>query len=345
MRAAPPVAFLCARLTWNAGNLLSRDMRPSSGAAGFLSGLSRAWVLVSLLALATSVRATPLQTFAVVFGQATNEIASIEDDFQNSSAQNEKLATLWRVRSVILSDELRDEQVLATLVKLLGSHDDYQTTLDESAANARAAVLRRYDLFATRVADLPPSSRATLAKNRFNALAADQAALANAQHAAAISSLLAPFGQRIETIARLVVRAQIMPRPKVGVNAVRATVDGHRFASAGNGPHSPNLFEVTAGPRYFAVNCRVVDGERVISFTLPVVTDQLRYDVAQGLATLTYTANIFATNAVVMPATSGTFIVQSDRNEIFGLFSGAGPGFEVKSGRFRVEMPRALRGP
>lgn len=321
-------------------------MRPRACAASFPFALKCAFALFcASFLLALSARATPLQTFIVVFGQATNEIASIENNFDNSSAQKEKLGTLWRVRSAILNDALRDEEVLSALVKLLAGHEDYDATLDESAANARAAVLRRYDLFATRVADLPPSSRATLAANRFNALANDQGALANAQHAAAISSLLAPFGRRIETITRLVVRAQTMPRPKVGLNAVRATVDGHRFASAGVPPHSPNLFEVTAGPGYRAVNCRVVDGERVLQFTLPVVTDQLRYEISQGLATLAYTANVFATNAATLTATSGTFFVQSDGKEIYGLFSSAGPDFEVKSGRFRVEIPRALRTP
>jgi len=318
-------------------------MRPCSGAARFLLG--RAFVLVlALLTLASIARATPLQTFAVVFGQATNEIAIIENNFDNSASQKDKLATLWRVRSVILRDDLRDEQVLAELVKLIGNLDDYKATLDESASNARSVVLRRYDLFATRVADLPPSSRAALAKRRFNSLADDQTALANAQHAAAISSLLAPFGARIETIARIVVKAQILPKPGVGINAVVAVVGGHRFASTGDGAHSPNLFDVTAPGKYLAVNCRVVDREKVITFTLPVVTDQLRYDIAQGLASLSYTPDIFASNATPMNATSGTFIVQTNRNEIYGLFSCAGNGFQVTDGRFRIGIPSGLRG-
>jgi hypothetical protein len=322
-------------------------MRLRSGAANFLFGLGRSAVLLlSLFVLVFGLRAASLQTFIVVFGQATNEITSIENNFDNSAAQKEKLGTLWRARSVILNDTLRDEQVLAALVKLLGSDDAYQTTLDEGAVNARAAVLRRYDLFATRVADLPPSRRATLAKNRFDNLANEHAALANAQHAANISSLLAPFGQRIETIASIVVRAQVMPRPHVGANAVRADVNGHSFTGTGDGRHSPNEFKVTEpGPRYRSVSCRVVDGEKVIQFTLPVVTDQIRYEIAQGVATLSYTPNVFATNAMSSAATSGTFFVQSDRNEIYGLFSGTGPGFEIKSGRFRIEIPRALRGP
>ena len=278
--------------------------------------LGRTMVLLwAALSLFPNVRATSLQTFAVVFGQATNEIALIEQQFNDSPAQKEKLAALARARSVILNLDLRDEEALAALVNLLGSHDDYDTTLDESAANARAAVLARYDLLATRVVDLPPSSRTTTAKNRFADLAGDRAALANAAHAAGISSLLAPFGRRVESISEVVVRAQEMPRPNVGLNAVRATVDGRRFSGGGAGRHSPNEFDVTEpGPLYRAVDCRVMDGQAVIRFTLPAVTDRVRYEVAQGLATLTFTPDIFEPVPSMMAATSGTFFVQSDAN-------------------------------
>jgi hypothetical protein len=43
-------------------------------------------------------------------------------------------------------------------------------------------------------------------------------------------------------------------------------------------------------------------------------------------------------------ATSGTFFAQRDRNEIYGVFSVAGPSLDVKDGRFRIQLPRALRG-
>jgi hypothetical protein len=35
--------------------------------------------------------------------------------------------------------------------------------------------------------------------------------------------------------------------------------------------------------------------------------------------------------------------VQSDGDDIGGLFSAAGPGFEVRKKEFRIELPRALR--
>jgi hypothetical protein len=286
-----------------------------------------------------------LETFAGVFEQITNEIATIEGNFDNSTAQKQKLAKLVGARSAILDPALRDEQALVSLVDLLGGSSDYDASLDESANNARAAVVANYNLLSVRVADLPPSTRATRARNRFATLAPDAAALANAQHAAGISALLAPFGRQLENISHTVERAATMPVPAIRQNSVRAQVNGQQFVSAATSAHSPNEFHVSApSPLYREVSCRVIDGSKVIAFVLPIVTKQVRYEVTQRLASLTYTENVFAPDAMALNATSGTFFVQSDRNEIYGVFSAAGPGLEVKNGRFRIELSRELRG-
>lgn len=295
--------------------------------------------------LTISIRAASLQTFAPVFTQTTNEIAFVETHFDNSPAQKEKLARLESARATVLDLELRDDQALAALVRLLGTQADYATPLNESALRARASVLNDYDALALRVEDLPPSPRATRAKNHFNALANDQAALLTAEHAAGISSRLAPFGRRIDTASRLVARAIKLPVPNIRPNAMRARVNEHPFASAGDGAHSSNLFDVTSpGGLYLSVICRLVDGAQVINFTLPVITSEGRYEVAQGLAALTYTPDAFVTNALTVTATNGTFFVQKDRHEVYGLFSCTGQGFDLKEGKFRIELPRMLRG-
>jgi len=317
--------------------------RSRTTAFGFSSGT---FVLcLVFFCLASAAHAASLPVFAVVFGQVTNEIATIQANFDDSTAQKEKLGRLVRARSVILNPALRDDQALAELVKLLGNNGDYDATLNESARNARASVMGTYDLMGVRVAGLPPSPRATQARNRFESLAPDAAVLANAQTAEAISGLLAPFGRQLESIRKLVERAAVMPVPNVRPNAVRAQADDRRFASAGDGAHSPNLFEVTApDPFYWTLFCRAVDTERVITFTLPVITDEVRYEVAQGLVTLTYTKDVFAPDALAVPATNGTFFVQRDRNEVYGVFTARGPGFEVTNGRFRIKLPAELRG-
>jgi hypothetical protein len=203
---------------------------------------------------------------------------------------------------------------------------------------------RQYDVMAMRVANLPPSRKTTLAVTRFNALAADANALAQAHQAAGISALLAPFGRRLASIETVVARAQTMPKPRMGLNAVRARINDRRFASAGVGRPTPNEFVVSApGNWYLEVSCRVVDGERVVTFRLPVLTDDVSYTVEQGLASFAYIEDIFQATPEVMAA-SGTFFVQRDRNEIYGVFSVAGPGLEVKDGRFRIQLPRELRG-
>ena len=292
-----------------------------------------------------SARADSFPTFAVLFAQITNDIALIQQNFDSSPTQKQTLATLTRARTAILDPALRDEQVLASVVNLLESDINYAATLDFSAGNARAAVLARYDLLATRVADLPPSTRTTAAKDFLNDLTPDKNALANAEHAAAISQQLAPFGHKLETLADLIERAQFMTKPRVGSNAVRVMIGSHRFTSGGNSRHSPNIFEVIfPGNGYLTVNCRVVDRDEVINFSLPVLTDQVRYEVAQGLASLTYNPAVFGTD-VTLVATNGTFFVQVVGNEIYGIFSCEGPRFEMKEGRFRIEMPRALREP
>ena len=302
-------------------------------------------IIVALAWLTMSARADSFPTFAVLFAQITNDIALIQQNFDNSPAQKQTLATLTRARTAILNPELRDEQVLSTVVNLLENDINYAATLDLSAGNARATVLARYDSLATRVAGLPPSTRTMTARSIFNDLTPDKNALANAEHAAGISQLLGPFGRRLETLAEVVGRARIMTKPRVGSNAVRVLIDDHRFTSGGNSRHSPNIFEVTApSPRYLAVNCRVVDRDEVINFSLPVITDQVRYEVAQGLVTLSYNPAVFGTN-VTLVATNGTFFVQAVEKEIYGIFSCEGPGFAMKEGRFRIEIPRALREP
>src|SRR5690349_2540005 len=108
----------------------------------------RPWALLIVAAFCATMtaNAASLRTFAVVFGQVTNDIAIIEANFDNSSAQKQKLATLIRARNVILNAELRDDEALKSLVDLLGGNSDYNTTLDESANNARASVLDDYNL-------------------------------------------------------------------------------------------------------------------------------------------------------------------------------------------------------
>jgi len=305
---------------------------------------SRVSLACGLLMLAFSCHAASLQIFAVVFGQITNDIALIESTFDNSPAQKEALAALVRARSVILDPGMRDEQALSTLIELLGSNSGYEASLNESAGSARAAVLSQYDVMGMRVADLPPSRKTTVAVTRFNALAADASALAQAQQAAGIAALLAPFGRRLASLETVVAQAKTMPKPRVGLNAARARINGRRFASAGAGRPTPNEFAVTAeGNLYLDLSCRVVDGERVVTFRLPVLMEDVSYAVEQGLASFIYTEDIFRATPEIA-ATSGIFFVQRDRNEIYGIFSVAGPGLEVKDGRFRIQLPRELRG-
>lgn len=342
------VATLCTQgdgvLTWKDQSLRCAAMRHAPmtvfrifPACFFALGI---WLLVTAASPAAS-----LPVFAVVFGQLTNEIAMIQGSFDNSTAQKQKLATLVRARSVILDPELRDDEALAQLVTLLGNISDYDSTLDESARNARASVTGTYDLLGVRVGDLPPSPRTTSVRNRFDALASDAAALASAHNAGAISALLAPFGRKLESIHQLVERAAIMPVPRLRQNSVRAQVNGRRFVSAGDGAHSSNLFEITAPDALFlTLMCRVVDAERVITFTLPVITEMVRYEVGQGLAALSFTEDVFAPGAVAVNATEGTFFVQTDRDEIFGVFSASGPEFQITNGRFRIKLPQELRG-
>jgi hypothetical protein len=302
------------------------------------------YVCAALTMAVICSNAASLPVFATVFAQATNEIASIESNFDNSTEQKQQLATLVRVRSVILNPGVRDDQALATLVNLLGDNPDYTAALDEAANGARASVLGTYDLLGVRLGDLPPSTRATLARNRYQALGSDAAALANAEHAAGISAQLAPLGRKLEDIHRLAERAANTRPPRIRPNSVRAQVDNRPFKSAGDGRHSPNTFDVTApDPLYREIFCRVVDGKRVITFTLPVVTSQVRYEISEGLAALTYTEDAFAADAVSVSATSGTFFVQSDRDEVYGEFTAIGPDFTVANGRFRVKLPRDLR--
>ena len=305
----------------------------------------RVWIVASLLFVVSRVPAASLQTFSAVFGQITNDIASIESSFDNSPGQKRMLAALIGARGAILNPDSHDEQALAKLVDLLGNNGDFSAALDEAALNARAVLFSQYESIAARLAGLPPSSRTTMARTHFGNLAPDADALAAAQHAAGISNLLAPFGRRLESVAALVARAETLPRPTIRINSVRATVNGRRFVSSGDGARSPNLFDVSAPDAlYLQVFCRVVDRQRVITFTLPVLTAESGYDVAQGLAALTYTDNVFAAVAMTLNATSGTVFAQRDRDEVYGVFSAEGPGFNLKDGRFRIKLPRELRG-
>src|SRR5688500_17145886 len=88
-----------------------------------------AWILAGWLLLmgVVSGRSASLQTFAVVFGQVTNDIAQIEQGFDDSSTQKETLAALVRARSIMLDPLLRDDEALATLVNLLGANPAYET--------------------------------------------------------------------------------------------------------------------------------------------------------------------------------------------------------------------------
>src|SRR5687768_5964335 len=156
-------------LTWCDNSLTSRAMQPRSCINSPVARLCCLWLG---LVLAVAGHGASLQTFAVVYGQLTNDIAILEAEFDNSPEQKQTFATLVRARSVILNPELRDEQALAALVDLLEA-SGYDTTLDEAANNARASVLSAYDAVATRTEELPPSRKTTVARNRFDGLAAE----------------------------------------------------------------------------------------------------------------------------------------------------------------------------
>ena len=298
-----------------------------------------------LLGLIPEARAVSFQNFAPVFSQITNGIASIQASFDNSPATKSQLAALVAAEQVLLDPVMADRAALASLVNLIGGNADYTVTLDESADNVRATVLAQHDQLASRLAEAPPSARKTTAQRRFADLTTKANALANAVHAAAISDLIPPYLKEFTPVEKLVTRAEAMPVPVISQNSVRASVGGRAFVAAGTGLHSPNSFEVAApGPLYLSLNCRAVDGTRVINFALPVVTAQVRYEVAQGLVALTYTEDVFSTNVTITTATNGTFFVQRDRREIYGVFSAQGPGFQLQDGKFRIRLPVGLRG-
>lgn len=298
-----------------------------------------------LFSLIPGVHAVSLQTFAPVFNQITNGIAVIEAGFDHSTATKSLFATLVAAEQVLLDSEMADQEALHDLVDLIGSNTDYTATLDESAENVRATLLSQYDQLALRLAEAPPSARKTTAQRRFADLTTKANALTNAPTAAAISNLIPPYLKELASVGKVVTRAETMPVPGIRQNSVRATVGGRAFAASGSGARAPNSFEVTApAPLYLALKGRAVDGTRVINFAVPVVTAQARYEVAQGLAALTYSEDVFATNVTAMTATNGTFYVQRSRREIYGVFTAEGPGFQVLDGRFRIKLPAGLRG-
>jgi len=116
------------------------------------------------------------------------------------------------------------------------------------------------------------------------------------------------------------------------------------FAGGGNGRRSPNEFSITEpSSNYREFFCRVADGRKMITFTIPVLTEAGRFEVAERLVSLTYVENIFATNAPTIEATNGTFFVQNTETEVYGVFFCAGAGLDVTNGKFRVAVPRGLR--
>ena len=250
---------------------------------------------------------------------------------------------LTRARGLVLNAELPDEQALARLVPLLSHDTNYTATLTDAAWAARAPILANYESLGQRVADLPPWSRATLARTRFASLANEHAALTNATNAVVIASLLPPFVAQLNITAKYEVRARLMPRPRTGLNSLRGIVNGRRFISTGVGRNSANLFEVTAPSDFYrAVTIRAVAGAGVIHLNLPVLTEQVRYEIATGLANVTHSPDVFATNVVIMGATNGTLFVQTVRREVYGVFTCEGPGLTVTDGKFRLPLPRAL---
>jgi hypothetical protein len=296
---------------------------------------------LALWRLATPAHAASLQVFAVVYGQVTNDIAFIEQNFEGSSEQKLKLARLVAARNFILTPEFSDELALVKVIDVLAPEEHYDPLLDEVANNARAALLGRYDATGERLDLLPPSPRTTRARTRFQELTGDLAALNNAQRAAGIAAQLAPFGRALDATDELITRAAVLPRPQVHINGVRANINGKRFSGSGVGGSSPNIFSVTTpNPFYREVTCRVVDRERVITFTIPVLTQQARYDIDTGLVSLSYTPDVFEIGATPINAVSGTFWVQTVKDEIYGVFTASASGLEIKEGRFRIRLPK-----
>ncbi len=303
----------------------------------------RAWI-AGWMFFSVAVHAASLQNFGPLFQQLTNDLAFLQQNFDGSTELKQQMAVLTRARGLVLSEDLPDEQALARLVPLLVHDTNYTVALDDSAFNTRAAILARHAALGERVAALPPWSRTTTARTRFAGLANEHAALTNAADAAAISNLLPPFVVQLASVSKYEVRARLMPRPRTRLNSLFGIVNGRRFTSTGGGRNSPNLFEVTAPTEFYrAVTARAVDGAGVIHLSLPVLTEQIRYEVASGLATISYSPDVFATNVVIMTATNGTVFVQTDRGEVYGVFMCDGPGLEIRDGRFRIQLPRALR--
>ena len=304
---------------------------------------ARAWI-AGLMLFSATVHAASLHTFGTLFQQLTNDLAFLQQNFDGSPALKQQFAVLTRARGLVLDEDLPDDQALDRLVPLLSPDTNYTAALDTSAFHARDAALARYVALGERVAALPPWSRATTARTRFANLANDRAALTNAPGAVAIADLLPAFVSQLAGVSKYEVRARLMPRPRTRSNSLRAEVNGRRFISTSSGRNSPNFFEVIAPTDFYrALSARAVDGAGVIHLSLPVLTEQIRYEVASGLAAISHSPDVFATNVVILTATNGTVFVQTDRREVYGVFTCDGPGLEIRDGRFRIQLPRALR--
>ena len=319
-------------------------MQSSKRAKNFsITRHARAWIAVLML-LAVAAPAASLLTFGPLYGQLTNDLAFLQQNFDGSPDAKQKLAVLTHARGLVLNAELPDEQALARLAPLLSHDTNYTATLTAAAFETRAPVLANYESLGQRVADLPPWSRATLAGTRFTNLADAHSALTNTTNAVVIASLLPPFVAQLNITAKYEVRARLMPRPRTGLNSLRGIVNGHRLISTGAGRNSANLFEVKEPSDFYrAVTIRAVSGAGVIHLNLPVLTEQVRYEIATGLANVTHSPDVFATNVVIRAATNGTLFVQNNGREIYGVFTAEGPGLEITDGKFRVVLPRPLR--
>lgn len=315
------------------------SMNSVTSSAGALCRSLRLFACLVVLAAAplVSLALTPV-SFAPLHDQVANEIATLSAIAHPTPAQRARLRTLNRAGEILADTSKSDGKALLLLTGKLQTLRGYRGALNTVASNLVAVYNNEYDFVGALLLELPTTDEAKAVEAQFNRLHRPSLQLNRVVTGLRVGTLYDSAKRRLDTVFFHASEALFIPFPDdLPVNSVSAKVNGVNFlASAGLA--TENLFEAIATPSNIVINVSAVDLPRGLLLSVPnAQPGSFRYAMPDAASFVNRTA-IYSPTESSTAATNGAIYMSTTATEVYGSFRCSGLGFEIRDGRFRINI-------
>ena len=304
------------------------------------------------LALAFSTASSHALTsssFAPVQAQLADDIATLSANPTPTRAERALLKSLGKATNTLAQSSLTDGKALSKLNALLRRNPNYTNPLVMVASNLLVTFNVEYDFIGgTLLPEVPPSADLTAVTAQYNKLAPVSAKLNASTTVAKCASLYDSAKRKLDNVFFAANQLLNFPFPSdLSSNSVAGKIDGINFrASADTATENSLVAVATESNVTITVSAllrsSITNNPHGILFSVPhAQLGTFRYAVPD-MASFTNRTEVYSDSEGNVAATNGAIFVSvtTNTNEVYGVFTCSGPGFNVTDGRFRITISR-----